>query len=199
MRLADTAHTCRPWRIHEIAPDFRLEDVWELPWRGGADDFRELAAMLASRDPARTSSRPVRLLFAIRERLGQAFGWDDPVTAVASLRDRLPPELGHTAAPEFADALPFKSLYLTDDEFAAEAVNRTMHGVLHLGLLPDGRAQMAILVKPNGVLGNAYMAAIKPFRHLIVYPALLREWERAWRRREAKAEEARYEAVPQRG
>ena len=62
-----------------------------------------------------------------------------------------------------------------------------MHGVLHLGWVPDGggtyRARMAILVKPNGLLGNAYMAAIRPFRYLIVYPALLREGERAWRAR----------------
>ncbi len=57
-----------------------------------------------------------------------------------------------------------------------------MHGVLHLGRVPDGagtyRAQMAVLVKPNGLFGNAYMAAIRPFRHLIVYPALMREFER---------------------
>ena len=43
------------------------------------------------------------------------------------------------------------------------------------------RGQMAVLVKPNGLLGSAYMAAIRPFRHLIVYPALTRETERAWR------------------
>jgi hypothetical protein len=60
-----------------------------------------------------------------------------------------------------------------------------MHGVLHLGWVPDRsggyRAQMAVLVKPNGLLGTAYMAAIRPFRHLIVYPALLRTIEREWR------------------
>jgi len=33
---------------------------------------------------------------------------------------------------------------------------------------------MAILVKANGKLGRLYMASIKPFRHVIVYPALLR-------------------------
>lgn len=27
MTLPDTAHTSRPWRVHEIAPDFELEDV----------------------------------------------------------------------------------------------------------------------------------------------------------------------------
>ena len=61
-----------------------------------------------------------------------------------------------------------------------------MHGVMHIGRIPDEtggfRAHMAVLVKPNGRFGIAYMAAIRPFRHLIVYPAIFREWERAWRR-----------------
>ncbi len=43
--------------------------------------------------------------------------------------------------------------------------------------------QMAVLVKPNGRLGRLYMAFIAPFRYLIVYPALTRQWERAWRDR----------------
>jgi hypothetical protein len=59
-----------------------------------------------------------------------------------------------------------------------------MHGVIHLGRVPDPhggfRAQMAILVKPNGRCGTAYMAAIKPFRHLIIYPTMLREGARTW-------------------
>ena len=53
---------------------------------------------------------------------------------------------------------------------------------MHIGWVPDGtggyRGQMAVLVKPNGLLGNAYMAAIRPFRHLIVYPPMLRQIER---------------------
>jgi len=51
MRLPDSAHTSRPWRIHELTRDFRLEDVWELPGRGGPDDFPPLVRMIASRDP----------------------------------------------------------------------------------------------------------------------------------------------------
>ena len=39
MRLPNTAHTSRPWRIHELTRDFRLEDVWALPTPGGPDDF----------------------------------------------------------------------------------------------------------------------------------------------------------------
>jgi hypothetical protein len=98
----------------------------------------------------------------------------------------LPADLRETPRPPF-DALPFTSLYLLDDEFAAETANQTMHGVMHLGRVPDGtgryRGQMAVLVKPNGRFGTAYMAAIRPFRHLIVYPPLMREIERKWRER----------------
>ena len=95
-----------------------------------------------------------------------------------TLRERLPEDLRDgPAGPDF-DALPFTSLYLTDDEWAAEIANRTMYGVMHLGWVPDKtggyRGQLAVLVKPNGLLGTAYMAAIKPFRHLIVYPRMMR-------------------------
>jgi hypothetical protein len=59
--------------------------------------------------------------------------------------------------------------------------------VVHVGWVPDQtggyRGQMAVLVKPNGRLGTGYMAVIAPFRHLIVYPAMLREIGRAWRAR----------------
>ena len=55
---------------------------------------------------------------------------------------------------------------------------------MHLGWVADGagayRGQMAVLVKPNGLLGDAYMAAIRPFRHLIVYPPAMRQIERVW-------------------
>jgi hypothetical protein len=188
MRLPNTEHTSRPWRIHELTRDFRLEDVWELG-RGGPDDFPRLVQLIASRDPSQSSSRCVRALFAIRWKLGGLTGWDRPDAGVGSrvptLRDRLPADLRDApSGPDFG-ALPFNSVYLLDDEFAAEIANRTMHGVMHIGWVADGtggyRAQMSVLVKPNGLLGTAYMAAIKPFRHLIVYPAMLREGEREWR------------------
>jgi hypothetical protein len=123
--------------------------------------------------------------------VGKLLGWDRPETGlgsrVATLRDRLPTDLrAAPTGPDFA-ALPFSSLYLLDDEWAAEIANRTMHGVMHLGWIPDEaggyRGQMAVLVKPNGVFGASYMAAIRPFRRRMVYPAMLRQMERAWRPR----------------
>jgi hypothetical protein len=35
----DTVNGSRRWRIHGLTPDFRLEEVWELPRPDGPDDF----------------------------------------------------------------------------------------------------------------------------------------------------------------
>ncbi len=185
MRLPNSAHTSRPWRIHELTPEFRLEDVWALPTPGGPGELPRLVRLFTSGDTSTNPSRAARALFAIRWKVGELLGWDDPDSAPrVTLRDRLPADLRAAPGPAF-DKLPFRSLYLLDDEFAAEIVNRTVHGVLHLGWVPDESggysARMAVLVKPNGLLGAAYMAAIMPFRHLIVYPPLMREIGRDWR------------------
>jgi hypothetical protein len=183
MRLPTTAQTSQPWRIHELVPDFELEDVWALPTPGGPDDFPRLVGLMTSFDPEDVSP-VVRALFAIRWKVGALLGWDGDAAGVGArvptLRARVPAEL--RGGP---DAPPFKSLYMTRDEWAAEMANRTMHGVLHVGWVPDRsggyRGQMAVYVQRNGWLGSAYMAAIRPFRHLVVYPQMLRGLERAWR------------------
>jgi len=197
MRLPNSEQTSRPWRIHELTRDFRLEDVWALPTPGGPDDFPRLVEIIAAGDTTATSSRAARALWAIRWKLGETFGWDDPAPESLPkwqmLRDRLPADLREApSGPDF-DSLPFTPVYLLNDEWAAEIANKTVHGVMHVSWVPDERGgyrgQMAVYVKPNGLLGNAYMAAIKPFRHLVVYPPILRQLERKWRAggREAKA------------
>jgi Protein of unknown function (DUF2867) len=188
MRLPAKAHTSRPWRIHELTPDFRVEDVWELPTPGGADDFPLLIAAFTAGDPSEESPRAARALWAIRWKLGALFGWDDGETGIGSrvptLRGRFPADMRAAPTGPGLGSLPFAPLYLLDDEWAAEIANRTMHGVIHLGWVPDAaggyRGQMAVLVKPNGLLGRAYMVAIRPFRHLIVYPPLIRRIGRRW-------------------
>jgi hypothetical protein len=188
-RLPNTAHTSRPWRIHELTPDFRLEDVWALPTPGGPDDFPRLVQALASPDRSQRSSRAVRALFAIRWKVGELLGWDDQEAGlgsrVSSLRDRLPVELRDAPSGPDLNTLPFSPLYMLDDEWAAEIANKTMHGVMHLGWVRDGtdgyRGEMAVYAKPNGLLGTVYMVAIRPFRHLIVYPLMMRQVERRWR------------------
>jgi hypothetical protein len=184
--LDKAQHTSRSWRIHEIAKDFDVLDVWALPTPGGPDDFPHLVRLMATFDPGETS-RVVRALFAIRWTIGRMLGLDRQETGlgtrVRSLRDRLPADLADT--PTDFDTHMFTPLYVTDDEFALEIANETVHGVMHVGWVPDGtggyRGQMAVLVRPNGALGVAYLAAIAPFRHLVVYPLMLRDIGRAWR------------------
>jgi hypothetical protein len=204
MRIPNAAHESRHWRIRDIAPDFTLEDVWALPVHGSAEDFQTALEMMTSADPTDAESLPTRVLWGARDRLGSWFDLgrisapidsdsDDaagkltiPGTNETSLASRLPDDLRNTATDLKFRSLPFSSLYRTDLEFAAELSNRTVHGVMHLAWVDRGegsyQCQMAVYVKPRGLLGKAYMAFIKPFRYWIVYPALMRRIERDWNR-----------------
>ncbi|WP_431967168.1 DUF2867 domain-containing protein [Nocardia sp. bgisy134] len=192
MKIPNTAHTERPWRIHEIAPDFVVEDVWALPTPGGPDDLPRLVRLITT-DHDTPQPLVFRVLFDIRWKLGALLGWDDPDSAVGarvvSLRERLPDDLRDGPCGPDNEGYPFTSVYLTENEWAAEMANRTVHTVMHIGWVPDEsggyRGQMAVLVKPNGLFGKAYMAAIAPFRYVLVYPALMRIFERGWQRQSA--------------
>ena len=204
-RLPNAAHESRPWRIREITSDFTLEDVWALPVQGGAEDFPVLLELMASSDPANAESLPTRFLWRLRDLLGRGFDLGRisapvdadrgdatgklpiPGTNETSLAERLPDDLRGTAADLDFGSLPFVPLYRTEVEFAAEVSNRTVHGAMHLAWVDQGggryQGQMAVYVKPRGRLGEGYMALIKPFRYLIVYPALMRQTERMWNKR----------------
>lgn len=206
MKLPNATHESRPWRIREIVQDFTLEDVWALPMQGDADDFPAVLELLTSADPADADSLPTRFLWRLRDLIGKWFDLGEisapaeggdagrfpiPGTSEASLSGRLPEDLRGTAAEVDLGSLPFVPLYLDDDEFAAEVSNRTMHGVMHLAWAERGQghyqAQMAVYVKPNGFFGKAYMTLIRPFRYLIVYPALMRQTDRMWNERRGLA------------
>jgi hypothetical protein len=188
-RLPDTEHTSRPWRIHEIAPDFQVEDVWAFRTPGaGPDDFPAMLSALRTAGGLKQNPALVRFLFALRWKLGALFGWDGPdagLARVESLCDRLPPDLRQDVTGTAMANIPFTMVYELHDECAIELVNKTVHTICHLGWVSTGNGEyelrMAALVKPNGLLGKLYMAAIKPFRYVIVYPALTRQWESAWR------------------
>jgi hypothetical protein len=199
MRLPNTAHTFRPWRVHEFTTDFELEDVWELPTPGGRDDLARLVQQTASPTGGSEFPAAFRALFALRWKLGELFGWDRADSGVGervrSLRERLPADLLEGPRGPDLRAVPgrtevegppvFHSVYQTREEWVAEFCNKTVHSLMHIGWVSDQsgggyHAQMAVLVKPNGWPGRVYMAAIKPFRYLLVYPILLRSIGRRW-------------------
>jgi hypothetical protein len=204
MRVTSSVLESQSWRIQEIAPDFTVEDVWALPVHAHAEDFGTLIDVMTSLDFPDSTSLPTRVLWKARDYLGRWFGLgrvsapeggrrDDagklpiPGTNAISLIERLPDDLRDTAAGLEFDAAPFVPLYRTEDEYAAELSNRTVHAVMHLAWVDRGegrfQGQMTVYVKPRGQFGAAYMAFIKPFRYWVVYPALMRHIEHAWRRR----------------
>lgn len=188
MKLPNTAHTSPPWRIHEIAGDFGIQDVWELPTPGGPHDLDRLVRLVAGQIGRRQSGAVVRTLMALRWKIGGIMGWDRPEFAVGagtrSLRERLPADLREAPRPDLRDGL-FTSVYQTHEEWAGEYADQLVHAILHLGWVRDGsaggyRAQMAVLVRPAGWVGKVYMAGIRPFRWFLVYPSMLRSLGRAW-------------------
>jgi hypothetical protein len=164
--------------------------VWALPVHGGPENFPQLLEVMARLSSDDNPSRLSRLLFEVRYKLGAWFGWDDdeklpiPGDYASSLAGRLPDDLRSTTDPADFGTLPFDPLYRTDREAAGEISNRTVHALMHIGWVDkghgDNQGQMAVLVKPRGRFGNVYMDLIRPFRHWIVYPALMRQIERDW-------------------
>lgn len=156
MRLPNTAHTSRPWRIHELTPDFQLEDVWALRTTGGPGELPRLVSQTVSGNFLQGAPLVVRVLWAARWKIGRLLRWDGPDTGLGSrvptLRDRFPTDLrGAPTGPDF-DTLPFTSLYQLENEFAAEMANRTVQAVMHLSWGPGG---IRWLPRPVGRPGEA--------------------------------------------
>lgn len=189
-KLPNSAHTDQPWYIHKITGDFRLEDVWAFDTPGEKDDFHLLIELLEKNGSPETGQGAIgKFLFALRWKLGKYFGWDKARKTYEekerTLAKRLSKDLISKKLPKNLDH-PFTPLYYTHNEYAAEIVNATVHGVMHLSWVKVKgeiyRSQMAVLVKPNGFLGKCYMVLIKPFRHLFIYPALMRQQQQKWRK-----------------
>ena len=97
-----------------------------------------------------------------------------------------------TSADDVDDsATDFQAVYVTANESVLELSNSAVHAAIHLAWIAaeDGSygGQMGIYVKNRGRLGRVYMPAIAPFRHLIVYPALMRRLDRVWHERRSTA------------
>ncbi len=151
-RIDPADHERRPWRVHSLAAAERLvlRDVWEV------------AVVLPEGLPlerwidgllAERPSAASRALFGLRAVLGRLLGLDRGGTG-------------------------FVPLYRGRDEVLFRIVNRTVTAFLHHSLV-DRHPRLAIYVRPEGVLGRAYMTLIDPFRRWVVYPALLAAGARA--------------------
>ncbi|MCR9092694.1 MAG: DUF2867 domain-containing protein [bacterium] len=196
MRRPNDDHLAQPYRVHALAPDFELLDVWRYPIVAPKDvafaTFLEF--MVESQRALVSGNGPAARLFRLRGWLGERFGWDreesrpdEDTPQRESLRARLP-AADRDAADPMADLridgdIGFDAIYRNENESLGEIRNATVHALMHLGRVEvEGgwSPQMAVYVKPRGVFGRLYMAAIGPFRHAIVYPAMMRAAEKGW-------------------
>lgn len=80
--------------------------------------------------------------------------------------------------------LEFRPVYLFDNESLHELSNDTVHGLIHVGWIKKNdnhyTATLAIYVIPRGIYGKIYLKLIEPFRHHIVYPAILKAIKEQW-------------------
>jgi Protein of unknown function (DUF2867) len=158
------AHCARPWRVHTLAPDFELLDLWELPL--DADPLRgeSFADFLRVFIASGTESWPVyrlrptsladathaaRLggaaaLLWLRRALGRVFALDaDRALAIPGRSEqRVRERLDDADRARDLGVLPsrvgsaFEPVYAFDDEALLEIANRTIHALLHLSWVP---------------------------------------------------------------
>jgi hypothetical protein len=194
MKSIEAEHRARPWRVHRIATDFELTDVWRFDL--GRKDERGLDQLL---EVVWNVAKGIEqsALGRMRVWLGQKLGWDivpEPLpipgcresSVAARLTDAEIAEnrvrQGEPSPLPSAGATP---IYRFADEALYEVSNKTIHALLHVGWAPEvngASGVLAIYVKHRGVASRAYMAAIWPARHAIIYPALIARVERGWRR-----------------
>jgi len=205
MRLPIEEHRKHAWLVSTLAPDFELLDVWRYPIELDnnitLDQFIDF--MQSSQRDLVSSRGPAGALFQLRSALGKLFGWDDdpeqpsparpiPGCPETSLCDRLTSgdregvSKGLTRDAPDGLSSSFKPVYRKDNESLLEISNQTVHAMMHLGRVPVSATkwspQIGVYVKPRGRLGGFYMALIAPFRHYIVYPAMMRTAEKGWPR-----------------
>ena len=153
--------------------------------------------------PAKADSGAARFLWQLRDRLGMVRARQDlgPARATggdqASCRSPAPRETSLATGCRRTCATPPRcrlrlaalraALPAPTPSSPPRSPTRPSTACIHLAWVDQGdgryQGQMAVYVKPRGALGKAYMALIKPFRYWIVYPALMRQVERAWNTR----------------
>lgn len=193
MKAIAKAHRARPWRVHGVAHDFLLEDLWTFDLgQRKSEDVREFLACFWGAFGRLAESR----LAKARLRIGRVLRWDDhdltlpiPGCTETTLCARLDDDdrrknLAADDAPSPVASPVVKTVYVFSEEALYEFSNDTIHGALHVALT-GGSATLAVYVKSRGVSSRLYMAAIWPARHLLLYPMLIRKIEGDWRKANA--------------
>jgi hypothetical protein len=198
-------HYDHSWKVHKIAKDFRLLDVWEFPILADKSKNQDLSLFLKIvQDRQKYNLKngvSFRLLMAgvlvvLRNFMSKIFSIDKDVNTLpipgckeTSLRERLSKEdqRDNLAEPEIKGdekERGFRVVYLYENESLWELSNNTVHALMHLGWVHKYddyfTAQLAVYAKTRGWLGRVYMKLIMPFRRHIIYPATMDYVKAKW-------------------
>jgi hypothetical protein len=174
---------------HSFLRDVPLHDAFaiDLPGGGKGRTIQDLRALLPA-DSALKANPLVAALFKFRFFLGRLFGWDanpDQFERHSYLHRLGADERARSLITPGTPDGPFRVLHALPSESVSEVQNATVHAFLCQALRESDsgyRLYWGIYVKPVSRFTPAYMALIKPFRHLVVYPALLGQIRKAWMR-----------------
>lgn len=179
--------------VHGLLSDVPLHDVSaiDLPGGGAGRTISDVRSLIAGQN-LRAVNPAVRVLVALRARVGRLFGWDSEIHKIHNHLDtsyirRLSPDVKRRSAlvPGSQDGR-LHLLYVLEREWLAEFRNATVHALFAVALtetLVGYRLYWGVYVQPVSRLTPLYMALIDPFRRFIVYPAVLRRIRRAWAER----------------
>ena len=198
-------HHSHPWKVHEIAKDFKLLDVWEFPILADKTRNQDFSLFLKiMKQPPKNSIAgffsirhlAARFLVSLRVYMGEMFELDKNINSLpipgckeSSLRERLSDEdlkksLSASAGEGAQTEGIWRTVYLYENEMLTEHSNDTVHVLMHFCWVQKSgnyfTAQLAVYAKPRGNLGEFYMKLIMPFRHVIVYPAMMEEVKKRW-------------------
>jgi hypothetical protein len=176
-----------PLRVHEFLAGVPLHDVWAVDLRSPRSGITLDEFLRAANEQPFTPSPVVRGLLQLRFFIGRLFAWDRPrpsLQAAPTFADRLTDaDRARSLTPPGVSERPFQVVYRFENEKLVELVNRTVHAAALTALVETAnnyRLYFAVYVRSVGRFTPFYMAAINPFRKLIVYPSLLRSVRANW-------------------
>jgi len=200
MMINKESHSEYLWKVNEIANDFNLWDVWEIPIEANnseAENFKSFYKVVVEAFmKMQTRITLTSLLFTLRYWLGKVIPLDKNINILpipgcneTTIKSRLSDKdieiskVGKAIKDNNTD-LEFRPVYLFEDESLHELSNDTVHCLTHFGWVKKKdnyyTATLAIYVKPRGIFGRLYLKLIEPFRHYIVYPTMMKTIETQW-------------------
>jgi len=176
-----------PLRVHQFLAGIPLHDAWvvDLPSPRPGITLHEFLQM--TNDQPFRPSPIARGLLNLRFLVGRVFGWDRPRASTQTgptFASRLTrADRARSLTPAGVREGHFLIIYEFENEKLMELANRTVHAAALSALVEQEtcyRFYFAVYVRNVSRLMPFYMAAIAPFRRLIVYPSLLRSVREKW-------------------